>query len=75
MRALIKCAKVVLVWRFLSSYVLNTSDFRNLRIEENAERTIFKPHEMNDKPSVLIDREVRKSFDPGITNFAIGTLA
>jgi hypothetical protein len=29
---------------------------------------------MIDKASVLIDREVRMSFDPGITNFAIGTL-
>jgi hypothetical protein len=28
---------------------------------------------MIDKASVLIDREVRMSFDPGTTNFAIGT--
>src|SRR5690242_16586601 len=29
---------------------------------------------MIDKASVLVDREVRKPSDPGITNFAIGTL-
>ena len=32
------------------------------------------PHYVIDKASVLIDREVRMSSDPGITNFAIGTL-
>jgi hypothetical protein len=55
------------VWRFLSSYAFDPSDFRNLRI--------FKPHRMIGKASILIVREVRKSFDPGIANFANGILA
>src|SRR5579859_169034 len=54
-------------WRFSSSYAFDTNDFRNLRISQ--------PRGVHSKASVLIDREVRKSSDPGIANFAIGTLA
>lgn len=55
------------VRRFLSSFIVRRSDFRNLRI--------FKPHCGDRKTSVLIVSEVRKSIDPGIANFANGTLA